>query len=148
MSGSDDATRLDPTRFGYTQNEWDQAVDAGVGILKDVAGAGSTIDYTDFCERIFAITGVRVVPGEYALAHLLGDVSRETLSTHNCAITTLVVYKDSTEAGSGLYTLAIEEGLLPKNPTEVQKDQFRISHMNRAYEIWRRQRHVPGERFR
>lgn len=120
-------------------------------ILKDVAGLGQsygTITYTDLCERIFAITDVRFVPGEFALPELLGDISRVTLETDNCAITALVVYKDSEDAGKGLYALAIHEGLLPKNPSDDQKDQFRIEHMNRAYELWPRERHVPGARFR
>jgi len=151
MADTHDRARVDPTRYGYTQAQWDAAVDAGVRILKDVAGLGprdGTISYTDLCERIFAVTDVRVVPGEFALPELLGDMSRVTLETDDCAITALVVYKDSEDAGRGLYALAVHEGLLPKNPSDSQKDEFRIDQMNRAYELWPRQRHVPGARFR
>jgi hypothetical protein len=144
-------TSPDPKRYGYTQAQWDAAVDAGVRILKEVAGRGrsdGTISYTDLCERIFVFTDVRVVPGEFALPELLGDMSRVTLRSDNCAITALVVYKDSEDAGNGLYALAIQEGLVPKNPSADQKDKFRIDHMNLAYELWPRERHVPGARFR
>ena len=117
MADTHDQAEADPMRYGYTQAQWDAAVDAGVRILKDVAGLGpsyGTISYTDLCERIFAICDVRVVPGEFALPELLGDISRVTLESDNCAITALVVYKDSVDAGKGLYALAIAEGLLPR----------------------------------
>jgi hypothetical protein len=151
MADMEHRTGPNPTRYGYTQTQWDAAVDAGVRILKDVAGLGpsyGTISYTDLCDRIFAICDVRVVPGEFALPELLGEMSRVTLGSDNCAITALVVYKDSEDAGKGLYSLAIVEGLLPKAPTEDEKDRFRTKHMNLAYELWPRQRHVPGARFR
>ncbi|HTW98515.1 MAG TPA: hypothetical protein VMD59_07050 [Acidimicrobiales bacterium] len=141
------ATLPEPTRFGYTKEQWEQAVDAGVRILKDVAGAGGTISYTDLCERIFAVADVRVVPGELALAHILGAISRATLGSDECAITALVVYKGSADAGTGLYALAIEEGLLPKKPKADEKDAFRVEHMNKAYAIWHRKPLRPGERF-
>ena len=139
-------------RYGYTQAQWDAAVDAGVRILKDVAGLGpsyGTISYTDLCERIFAICDVRVVPGEFALPELLGDISAgdariRQLRHHGH----LVVYKDSVDAGKGLYALAIAEGLRSKNPREDEQDRFRTQNMNLAYERWPRQRHVPGARFR
>jgi hypothetical protein len=151
MANTQDRAGTDPTRYGYTQGQWDAAVDAGVRILKDVAGLGSsygTISYTDLCERIFAISDVRVVPGEFAMPELLGDISRLTLRSDRCAITALVVYKNSEDAGKGLYALAITENLLPKNPSEDEKDRFRTDHMNRAYALWPRQRHVSGARFR
>jgi len=139
----------DPIRYGYTPEQWELVVDAGVRVLKDTAGIrDDTISYTDLCERIFAITDVRVIPGEFALPHILGDISRETVRTNGCAITALVVYKNSVDAGQGLYSLAIEEGFLSKNPTEAQKDAFRVEHMNKAYDIWKRERHYPGERYR
>jgi hypothetical protein len=139
----------DPTRFGYTLEQWERAVDAGVRILKDVAGIrDNLISYTDLCERIYALSDVRVIPGEYALPYVLGDISRVTLESDGCAISALVVYKDSTDAGRGLYALAIQEGFLPKTPSENQEDQFRFKHMNKAYETWPRQRHRPGERFK
>lgn len=140
--------RTDPTRFGYTNEEWDRAVDAGVRILKEVAGSPEgVINYTDLCERIFAVSDVRIVPGEYALPYVLGDISKVTLASDGCAVTALVTYKDSPEPGGGLYTLAVEEGLLPKHPTERQKDEFRIEHMNKALRLWPRERHRPGERY-
>jgi len=142
---------IDPTRYGYTQGQWDAAVDAGVRILKDVAGLGpatGVISYTDLCERIFAITDVRVVPREFALPHLLGDMCRETLRSDRCAITALVVYQNSADAGPGLYSLAVDEHLLPKKPSEREKERFRSDHMNLAYATWPRQRHVSGARFR
>jgi hypothetical protein len=148
MATDSGMSKIDPTRYGYTQDQWDRAVDAGVRILKDVAGTPDPITYTDLCERIFAISDVRIVPGEFALPHILGDISRETLRSDGCAITALVVYKDTADAGPGLYGLGIEEGLLPKNPTEIQKDKFRISHTVMAQQIWARQRHRPGERFK
>jgi hypothetical protein len=151
MADTDDHAGADPTRHGYTQAQWDAVVDAGVRILKDVAGLGpsyGTISYTDLCERIFAICDVRVVPGEFALPELLGAMSRVTIASDGCAITALVVYKDSEDAGKGLYALAIAENLLPKNPSEDEKDRFRTHHMNLAYELWPRRRRVPGARFR
>lgn len=150
LSGQPGAGHPDPTRYGYTQAQWDAVVDAGVRILKDVAGLGPSagiISYTDLCERIYAMTDVRVVPGEFALPHFLGDMCLVTLNSDRCAITALVVYQDSTDAGKGLYSLAIQEGLLPKNPTEDDKDEFRTEHMNLAYNTWPRQRHIPGARF-
>jgi len=138
----------DPTRFGYTPEQWERAVDAGVRVLKEVAGTrDNVISYTDLCERVFAASDVRVVPGEYALPYILGDISRATLESDDCAISALVVYKNSTDAGAGLYDLAVVEGLLPKNPSDDQKDIFRFDHMNKAHDLWARQRHRPGERF-
>jgi hypothetical protein len=138
----------DGTRFGYTTDAWHQAVQAGVQVLIGVARDQGTISYTDLCNKIYDICGIEVVPGEYALPHVLGDISEETLASDDIAITTLVTYASTTEAGQGLYALAVQKGPLPRNPTEAQKDAFRIDHMNRARERWPRPpRRRPGERF-
>lgn len=62
------------TRFGYTSQQWQSAVQAGVEALVDTAARrDQTITYTDLCNRIRAHTGVEIIPGEYALPYLLGD---------------------------------------------------------------------------
>jgi hypothetical protein len=78
----------------------------------------------------------------------VGDISKATLESDEIAITTLVTYAHTTEPRGGLYTLAMTEGLLPKNATEAQKDAFRIEHMNLAYARWQRVHRPPGERYR
>jgi hypothetical protein len=91
---------------------------------------------------------VRTVPGEFALPELLGDTSRVTLRSDDCAVTALVVYKNSEDAGKGLNALAITENLLPENPSDDEKDRFWTKDMNLAYALWPRQRHAPWARFR
>jgi hypothetical protein len=137
----------DPTRFGYTPGQWQSAVDAGVDILKGVARDQTTISYQGLCDRIKDMTGVEIVLGEFALPHFLGDMSKVTLESSNIAITTLVTYKGTAEAGPGLYQLAELEGLLPKNSSEAEKERFRVDQMRLAYDEWKRVRRRPGERF-
>jgi hypothetical protein len=139
--------RSDGTRFGYSQKRWDNAVDSGVKTLIGVARDKGVISYTELCRRIFDDTEVEIVPGEYALPFLLGDISDQALDQYSVALTTLVTYKDSTDAGQGLYALAVEHGLLPKNPTELQKEEFRTQQVNAAYERWQRPKRRPGERY-
>jgi hypothetical protein len=90
---------------------------------------------------------VEIVLGEFALPHFLGDMSRITLESDGIVITTLVTYKGTTDAGPGLYQLAEDEGLIPKNPSEAVKDTFRTKQMRLAYDRWTRTRHRAGDRF-
>ena len=138
----------DASRFGYTIDEWNRAVDSGVDILKGVARDRTAMAYGDLCNRVFDATGVEIVPGEYALRAFVGAISKSTLESDDIAITTLVTYAHTTESGGGLYTLAKAEGLLPKSATEAHKDAFRIEHMNLADARWQRVHRPPGERYR
>jgi hypothetical protein len=147
MSGGGEES-IDPTRFGYSNDEWVQAVDAGVAIMIGVVRNHTTIEYGQLCDQVFDVTGIQIVPGEYALPHFIGDISRSTLRTDGIAISALITYAGSVETGQGLYTLTINEGLLPANPTQDQKDRFRHEHMERSWDQWRRQRPRPGERYR
>lgn len=138
----------DRARFGYSQGQWDRAVAAGVQIMIGVARDHTTIAYHELCDRVFDVTGVRIVPGEFALRNFVGDISLSTLRSDGIAITALVTYAGSTETGQGLFSLAINQGLLPKNPSQDQMDRFRYGHMERAWQRWQRERLRPGERYR
>jgi hypothetical protein len=123
----------DATRFGYTAERWERAVDAGVKTCIAVASDRTTISYTDLCRRIFDYSGVEIVPGEFALRALLGDISEVTLDSDGIAITALVTYQGTTEPGDGFFALGVEHGLLPKKPTPGQRDEFRVRQVAAAY---------------
>jgi hypothetical protein len=123
----------DSLRFGYTPEQWQFAVDTGVKVLIDLASGGpeNSIEYNELCRSIYVHSGIEIVPGEYALRILLRDISRVTLASHGMAITALVTYQGSTDAGKGIYSLGVDEGLLPKNATWEQQEQFRWEHRER-----------------
>jgi hypothetical protein len=144
-------SKPDVRGFGYTDEEWDAAIEAGYRILQAVAARQAMIDYTDFCTEVRAACDVEFVPGEFALPHLLGAISSRSLADHDVAITSLVVYRSGNrkgDPGPGLFALAKEKGLLPSDATDRQKDAFVIEHVKRAYELWTASRRRPGERFR
>ena len=76
-----------------------------------------------------------MVPGEFALPQFLGDMCRETLRSDDCAITALVVYQNSADAGRGLYSLAVDEKLLPNNRASRSARSSGPSTWNRAYDM-------------
>lgn len=144
-------SRPDVRGFGYTDDEWEVAIDTGYRILQGVAARQSMIDYTDLCSDIRTACGVEFVPGEFALPHLLGAISSRSLAERTVAITALVVYRSGPnkgDPGPGLYALAKEKGLLPKDATDRQKESFLVDHVKRSYETWQAPRRRPGERFR
>lgn len=112
------------THFGYSPEGWRLMVDAGATFLRDEARLGRTTTYTELCAVIRQRTGAAIDTGEYALAFLLGDISRSA-NESGALISSLVLYLGENRPGEGFFKLAQEEGLLPKGTiASGAKDEF------------------------
>ncbi len=126
-------------RFGYSPDEWEAAVAAGYEVLVGAATRQSSIDYTQFCDETFQRCGVRFVPGEYALPHLLGDVSTKSRADDGVLLTVLVVYRSGPhqgEPGPGFFQLARHLGLLAST-SKAAEDRFYARHMEAVLDKWK-----------
>ncbi|MDQ3673253.1 MAG: hypothetical protein M3365_02620 [Gemmatimonadota bacterium] len=112
--------------FGYSQQAWDEMVDAGREFLESVARRGRLTTYTALCQVIRQRTGTEIDTGEYALNWLLGDISSAALeATQGALLTSLVTYLDDNRPGEGFFVLARSQGLLPSGSLSRQdKEDF------------------------
>lgn len=120
----------DTARFGYSAEQWQQMVDAGLAYLEGLASSGGNTDYTTFCSEVGRRAGTSPQPGDHALAFLLGDIARRSFDDRGVVVTALVHYKDAGfSPGPGFYGICQELGLLQAGTlTENQKMDFLVRH--------------------
>lgn len=123
----------DAGRFGYSTEAWERTVDAGLEFLKSEVRLGRTTTYTEFCAVVTRRSGSTLQPNDFALPHVLGDISRRTHDTNDALITSIVLYIDDNRPGDGFFRLAQELHLLPKGSLSPrQKDAFWIEQFNKT----------------
>lgn len=135
--------------FGFTREQWEAMVDAGLTHLETLASRGGHTDYSSFCRSVRQAVGHSPSPGDHSLKALLRDVARRSYDSRGVIVTVLVHYKDGgMSPGSGFYAISQELGLLPKGSLdEDQKLVFLADHVlavESAYRRPRRRRGGPG----
>jgi hypothetical protein len=94
--------------FGYPDAVWDAAKTEVKTVLKARAKRRAMIPYTDLCNQVKAI---RFEPYSYALASMLGQVSREEDAVGRGLLSVIVVHKvGDMQPGNGFFELASELG--------------------------------------
>ncbi|HEY6428626.1 MAG TPA: hypothetical protein VIX84_15495 [Acidimicrobiales bacterium] len=127
----------DNSRFGYGAEAWDRMVEVGLDFLKEKARLGTTT-YTEFCTVVSRRSAYTIEPGDYAVRYLLGDISRQTFKSHQCPITSIVVYLDDNRPGDGFFRLGQELRVLPRGPlSQRRKEQFWLDERRRTSAAFR-----------
>jgi hypothetical protein len=106
-----DAERL----YGFTRKQWEEAKEEARQAIINSARKGATITYGDLASKI---TCISVGPHDFAIRHLLGEISTEEDATGRGMLSALVVMKEDGRPGTGFFTLAKELGRNTKNPEE------------------------------
>ena len=95
-------------RYGFTAAEWDAAKEQVTALLGDrvMSGTGPTT-YGKLASRITVIT---VGPHDYAMFHLLGDVSIDEDDNGRGMLSAYVITADTGMPGPGFFELAAKLG--------------------------------------
>lgn len=129
--------------YGRDDDQWDDLVQAGHGFLKEVASLGKTTSYTEMNAVLQRRTGL---PGfnfnqekdRAAMGYLLGRIVDRDQNDHpGLMITSLVIYLNANDAGTGFYNLARQKGLLRKGDS---KEEFWIRQVKASHELFKKRR--------
>lgn len=131
--------------YGRDELEWDELVDATRTFLVSVARQGRATSYAELNSHLVQVTGHRPFnfsdPADRAaVGHLLGRVVTEDPETYGpgpsdrLMLSALVLHGGGADAGSGLYTLAADLGLLPRTTSPSQRDEFLVLQHRRLRE--------------
>ncbi len=116
------------TRFGVSLATWERARDEIRDVLSAVARRGETITYTDLVRQVRAM---RLDPPDYAVTHLLGEISAADHAEGRGMRSTLVISKEEGKPCPGFFALAASCG-------EDVSDQERLwlQELRKVYAGW------------
>jgi len=115
------------THFGYAKAIWEQARETAREVLINRAASEGTISYSELCSRIPLQPPLE--PDSYALAHMLGEISRSEDEAGLGLLSVIVVHKDGDMMpGPGFFELAEELGRRFEDRTV-----FWITELKRVY---------------
>lgn len=117
------------TKYGFSMSDWKSMVEEIRLLLVDVAKNEELISYTDLVAKIKT---ARLDPHSYALANLLGDVSTAEFKANRPLLSSLVVYKGTSEPGPGFFSIAKELGISIKDEIE-----FHLNEVKKCFKYWR-----------
>lgn len=127
--------------WGREGSEWTEMVAATAEFLSEQARLGRTTSYTELNSVLHGRTGAR--PFDFsrdseraAMGSLLGEVATEQLPVVGALVSSIVVYLNENDAGSGFYRLAVELNLLTPKPTADQKLVFWAGQVKATYDYY------------
>lgn len=131
------------TRDDRTPDQWQELVDAATKSLTRTARLKRLSNYTDLNRDIAAQTGQTAFDfsspeGRNAMGQILADVVEETYSDKGVMLSALVPYVDSNRPGGGFYHLAVNMGLLDKDASAEEKEEFWYTQVKKVYEAYSR----------
>lgn len=121
--------------------EWVELVETTTEFLAERARLNRTTSYTELNSVLHRRTGAR--PFDFskdseraAMGALLGEVAWNQLPVVGALVSSIVLYLNENDAGSGFYRLAVELNLLTPKPTADQKLVFWASQVKATYEYY------------
>lgn len=115
--------------YGFDSVAWDVAKQEGKVVLQACARARQMIPYSNFVQRLSAIT---IEAHDPRLAHFLEEITSEESAAKRGMLTALVVHKTGDfQPGPGFFELARNLGY---QFTDIEK--FWIQEVKRVFEIW------------
>lgn len=127
--------------YGRSDEDWDELVRVGHNFLIDVARRRRYTTYTELDAVLRRRTGLRgfdfnQVEERAALGYLLGRIVDEDRKLNpSLMISSLVIYLNANDAGSGFYAKAREVDLLKDG---MDKDEFWIRQVKAVHERYGR----------
>jgi hypothetical protein len=118
--------------------DFDEAVEAVLGILREVAAHGENdrdgrITYMQLSERLQAERGISVPYYQGPLPHILGEASKREHESGRGMISVLVVEQDTLMPSSGFYRIARAEPFNRRGTDEQiwlnESQRVRIEHL-------------------
>jgi hypothetical protein len=117
------------TKYGYEQDEWDQAKAEMRSALIERAKVRGMIPYSELVEKI---TTIELEPNSYALAAMLGEVSTEEAAADRGMLSVLVVHKlGDMQPGPGFFELAKELG---RDTSDILKCW--VEELKKVHRVW------------
>lgn len=117
------------TKYGYEQQEWDQAKAEMREALIERAKVRGMIPYSELVEKI---TTIELEPNSYALAAMLGEVSTEEADADRGMLSVLVVHKiGDMQPGPGFFELAEELG---RDTSDILKCW--VNELKKVHRVW------------
>jgi hypothetical protein len=127
--------------WGREDSEWAGLIDATTGFLAEQAHLGRTTSYTELNSVLQRRITAR--PFDFdkdseraAMGALLGAVAQEQLPFVGALVSSIVLYLNENDAGSGFYRLAVELNLLTPKPTADQKLAFWAGQVKATHEYY------------
>ena len=129
--------------YGRSEAEWEDLVAEAMRFLGEQARLRRTTTYTELNSVLAQRTGQSRFDfsrdsDRAAMGALLGSTSDQSLSDFGAMISSIVIYLNANDAGSGFYHLAVELGLLPAKPSAAQKEIFWTEQMTKVHEHFAR----------
>lgn len=115
-----------PSKYGYSENQWENGKREMLGILRERASQGGTIAYGELSSKL---TSIKIGPHDNAMGVMLGQISTEEDACGRGMLSVIVVHKQGDkQPGRGFYECAAELG---RNVTD--RDRMWIDELNRVY---------------
>ena len=116
-------------KYGYSQRKWDTAREEMRRVLIDRAKQRSMITYTELVQNI---TTISLEPESYALAKMLGEISRTEDANGRGMLTVIVVHKiGDMQPGPGFFKLVKELG---RNTDDTI--HFWVDELKQVFTYW------------
>ncbi len=126
------------TKYGRPDKAWDTLVEAGIEFLRERAALGRDTSYTEMSVTLARRTGLP--PFDFsqpmeraAMGHLLGRIVEQTYPSVGAMLSSLVIYLDANDAGTGFYALAEQMGLLPRGASKTAKERFWVGEVAKVF---------------
>ncbi|MEJ5375822.1 MAG: hypothetical protein WHX93_04530 [bacterium] len=113
-------------KYGYSIADWNKAKEEMRRILVDRARVRGMIPYS---ELVSQISTIQMEPESYALAAMLGEISREEDDAGRGMLTVIVVHKSGDmQLGPGFFELAKELGRDTSDILKCWVDELKKVH--------------------
>jgi len=130
-----------PKPYGRTEADWKTLTEAGLKFLVEQARKKRYPTYTELNEVLQKRTGLprfdfALELDRAAMGHLLYLIVEEERPKSHHMISSIVLYLNENDAGSGFYRLAESYGLLPPKASAEEKDAFWSGEVNAIHHYY------------
>ncbi|GAT01852.1 hypothetical protein [Mycolicibacterium fortuitum] len=125
-------------KYGRSDTEWDELLDAATDYLIEVAKSRSLTNYSDLSAELVNRTGYarfdyNLDRDQAAVGALLGEVTDGTLDDSATMLSALVVQKTTGDPGEGFYRFARKLGLLRPGVEKLEFFQAQVARVHEKY---------------
>ncbi|WP_159448506.1 hypothetical protein [Demequina sp. NBRC 110052] len=127
----------------YTDDDWSVRQDEAYHFIASQATLQRQTSYTELSAVLARRTGLRHLSfaldrDRAAMGELLGSVARRSFDDRDAVLSSIVLYLNENDAGSGLYALAIELGLLDTSWPKQRRWELWVQHVAKTHSAFER----------